>query len=472
MSITPIPPPPTNELILTDQRTDDNAASVSTPGDGILSESPAAPSAPAGEPAVQSPAMPGLSRRGFLSGALTSAAALLAACGGDPTPTPSLPPQSPLSPLPTPGLASQSLYFPFAANDGHIMPTPGPEPTLEPTPTKTPKPTKTPSPPTPTPTPPATPFPAGPPSKLGLFVGHNDPTIFDLLKSGGVAVVKTLELDANFVAEIKRTSPRTLVIGRIDLPQIDLNSLDPLPAARDFVSKVLVYADDSSRRPSFDAWEAFNEPVAVNADEMKKLADFEAERTRLLGERGIRSVIGNFGTGQPELALWEHFLPAVQAAKENDGWLGLHEYSAPTIYFLSSRENQGRYPGVSPEDTGWLTLRYRKVYNEWLRPRGLDIPLVFTEIGVDGLVTNRPGPPDARGWQEFQGFWAENGYGLWGPGAYIEQLVWYDQAMQQDSYVLGGAIYAVAPTAGWETYDIRGPASAVLAQYLSVHALA
>jgi hypothetical protein len=44
--------------------------------------------------------------------------------------------------------------------------------------------------------------------------------------------------------------------------------------------------------------------------------------------------------------------------------------------------------------------------------------------------------------------------------------------MQQDSYVLGGAIYAVAPTAGWETYDIRGPASAVLAQYLSVHALA
>lgn len=31
-------------------------------------------------------------------------------------------------------------------------------------------------------------------------------------------------------------------------------------------------------------------------------------------------------------------------------------------------------------------------------------------------------------------FRAENGYGLWGPGAYVEQLVWYDEAMRQDSY--------------------------------------
>jgi len=75
-------------------------------------------------------------------------------------------------------------------------------------------------------------------------------------------------------------------------------------------------------------------------------------------------------------------------------------------------------PGFAGEgDTGWVTLRYRKVYDEILRPAGLVIPLVMTELGVDGYVEPRPGPPDARGWKDFQGYWAENGFGLWGPGA-------------------------------------------------------
>ena len=139
------------------------------------------------------------------------------------------------------------------------------------------------------------------------------------------------------------------------------------------------------------------------------------------------------------------------------------------MYYLTTRENQGRYPGVSPADTGWLTLRYRQVYSQILKPAGLVVPLIFTELGVDGLVTERPGPPDARGWKDFQNFWAENGYGLWGPGAYIEQLAWYDEAMRQDDYVVGGCIYAMAASAGWESYDILGPAGAVLEQYLSVH---
>ncbi len=170
--------------------------------------------------------------------------------------------------------------------------------------------------------------------------------------------------------------------------------------------------------------------------------------------------------------MWEHFVPALQAAKEHDGWLGLHEYSAPTIYYLSTRETGGRYPGISPEDTGWLTLRYRQVYNQFLIPRGLALPLVMTELGVDGLVSNRPGPPEARGWQHFQEYWAQNGFGLWGPGAYVEQLVWYDQAMQQNDYVIGGCIYALAASQGWHSYEIGGPVVGVLEQYLGVHAVA
>ena len=404
----------------------------------------------------------------FLGGALTGAAAIVAAaCGGGDDPTPS--PLNTPSPLqtPTPMPTDYKNYLPWISKDSALSP--GmlpPEPTLTPTPTKTP----TPKPPTPTPTPESTPFPPGPPSKLGIFVGYNDPQLFELLSTQGVAVVKTLELDANFLAQIKQTSPNTKIVARVDFPQLDLASFDPIASAQDYLNRVIKYAEDERRRPYIDGWESVNEPVAVNADEMRRLADYEAERTRLLGDRGLRSVIGNFGTGQPPMELWPDFFPAIQAAKQYDGWLGLHEYSAPTMYYLTSVEGNGRYPGVTPQDTGWLTLRYRKVYEEILAPAGLVSPLVMTELGIDGLVEPRPGPADARGWKDFQSFWAENGYGLWGPGAYVEQLVWYDNAMRENDYVIGGAIFALAPTAGWDTYDIRGQCAAVLKQYLSVHA--
>ncbi|MEX1021355.1 MAG: hypothetical protein WDZ49_16965 [Litorilinea sp.] len=412
------------------------------------------------------------SRRTFLGAIAGGMTALVVAACGRADPTPPAPTATGVATRaaratpPTP--ATSELFLP-EVHQGELAALAQAQPTLTPTP---PKPAATPTvgPPPPNPPPSPPPIPPGPPSKLGLHIGWNDSQIFTLLRTQGIPVVKTLELDANFVREIKETSPRTRIIGRIHLPQIDLSNLDPIPAARSFVERLLPIAEDEHRRPYFDAWEAYNEPVAGSDDEMRRLADFEAERTRLMAQAGLRSVIANFGTGQPELERWPLFLPAVQAAKENDGWLGLHEYSAPTIYYLTTRENQGRYPGVSPEDTGWLTLRYRMVYRQILEPANLVIPLVFTELGVDGLVDNRPGPADARGWQHFQSYWAENGYGLWGPGAYVEQLAWYDAAMRQDDYVIGGCIYCMAATRGWESYDIRGPVASVLEQYLSVHA--
>lgn len=425
---------------------------------------------------------PQLARRTILAGALGAMGALIGgACDRfwpAPTPTVSpLPTKRPtrtalISHLPTPGevavgeAGEQKIYLPAidggTDNSVEVAAVPTETPTPEP-PTSTPRPTNT-------PTPIATPFPAGPPSKLGIHVERNVPVLFELLETQGMTVVTTLELDANFAAQIKKTAPRARVIGRIHVEDANLSSLNPTAAAADFVNRLLPFADDNLRRPYFDGWISYNEPTASNAEEMKRLADFEAERVRLLGDRGIRSVIGNFATGSPDLALWEHFLPAIQAAKQYDGWLGLHEYAAPTIYYLSTREDQGRYPGVAPHDDGWLTLRYRKVYNQFLKGAGLAIPLVLTECGIDGLVqAGRTGPPKARGWQDFQQYWSENGYGLWGPGAYIEQLVWLDKAMSQDEYMIGGCIYGLGTSAQWLSYDIAGPAATILKQYLSVH---
>jgi len=322
--------------------------------------------------------------------------------------------------------------------------------------------------PEPTPTPSATPFPPGAATKLGLFVAYNLPQLFDLLRTANLAVVKTLEYDPNFVAEIKQISPSTLVIARYTpLPIPDLRDWQPVEAARQYVDLLLPIATEPRRLANIDAWEAYNEPSATTLEEMAGLAAFEAERTRLLAAEGIRSCVGNFSTGQPALELWPAFFPAVQAAREHNGLLGLHEYAAPYIWFASGPHQLD--PTGDEGDEGWLTLRYRKVYRNHLRPAGLDIPLVITEAGIDGQVGGRPGPA-GLGWRDFADFWSREGQvSTTAEGYYIEQLAWYDAELMKDDYVEAAAVFTLAGPRGWETFEIAGPAAEILHQYLSVH---
>ena len=408
-----------------------------------------------------------LSRRAFIR-ALASAGALTALAGcrsrtPAPTPTPTrtprpatrpatgtAPPTAPNSPLPTATAPVSPLATATAS------------PTASATPVATPT-----SPPTPTPTPTATPFPPGPPSKLGLFITRNDPRIFDLLRTGNVALVKTLEYDPNFVAEIKAISPNTILVGRMDVPQVDLGSLtDPRAAARAFADLLLPIATEPRRMAAIDAWESFNEPAPGNPEQMSRLAEFEAHRVELFANAGIRSCVGNFSAGMPPLEWWPQFRPALEAAIKHKGYLGLHEYSAPTMQFGTPQDPLGW--AVNPEEEGWLTLRYRKVYRGYLAPNQLLLPILLTEVGIDGLVTNRPGP-DGFGWQDFASYWDGIGMGSDTPGNYIEQLAWYDAHLQQDPYILGAAIFAAAASPGWETYELLGETYPFLHQYLGVH---
>jgi len=331
-------------------------------------------------------------------------------------------------------------------------------------------------PPTPTdtttPTPRPTPYPPGPPSKLGLFVTQHEPKILELVAKGRPALVKTLEIDGGFVKGLKEASPNTIIIGRILLDQLNLEA-DPLPLARDFVNKLLPIATESNRLAGIDVWEAYNEPVANTVDQMKRLADFEAERTRLLAEHGVRSVVGNFAAGHPPLELWPEFKSALEAIREHKGYLGLHEYSAPVLQFRSG----GLQPPGDPDqgDEGWLTLRYRKAYRQYLIPMGFgDIPTLITECGVDGLIRPRPGPEDAKGWQDFVTMWQKSGLRDDPPGVYMDQLIWYDQNLQQDSYIKGAAIFLAGTNdRQWDSYNILGPKAGrmadLLQQYLEVH---
>jgi len=268
---------------------------------------------------------------------------------------------------------------------------------------------------------------------------------------------------------LKRVSP----CAKLD-PEGDPTDGDRWRAAVEATAgSVVVTPSDPTRMAAFDAWEAYNEPVADTEDKMKRLADFEAERTRLLAAEGIRSVVGNFAAGHPPLELWPHFKPALDAIRQYDGFLGLHEYSAPVMQF---RSGSLQFPGEPPQgDEGWLTLRYRKAYRRYLEPMGFgNIPCLITECGVDGLVRPRPGPEEARGWQDFIDTWLENGLRNDPPGVYMDQLIWYDENLQRDEYIKGSAIFlAGSNDEQWDSYDILGQDAGrmfdLLTQYLEVH---
>lgn len=374
--------------------------------------------------------------------------------------------------IPTPSSTATATRRPGVT--GTQTGTPSPTATTGVTRTKgvarTPTSTLTPTPeesPTPTPTPTPTPYPPGPPSKLGLFVTRAEGQINTCIQVGKPALIKTLNLDPNMARFIKENSPTTIVVGRIVLGQLDLDA-DPIPLAHEAAGKLLEVALEPTRFEYFDAWEAYNEPVADTPDKMKRLADFEAERTRLLGEQGIRSVVGNFAAGHPPLELWEYFTPALDAARRYGGYLGLHEYSAPIMQWgFGSLQST---PGIDEGDEGWLIMRYRKAYRHYLGPMGYgDIPLLITECGVDGTVTDRPGPPEAKGWRDFENYWISNGLREDTAGVYMDQLIWYDGELHKDDYVKGAAIFAAGASQGWESFEILGRTIELLTQWMEVH---
>jgi len=356
-----------------------------------------------------------------------------------PSVQPSAAPLATRTVLPTPG-ASRTPYSLFLPGiSGHASALPTETPTVAPTQTPVP-------PPTPTPTIPW-PEPLVSPgrSKLGLHVQwNNSPEIMEFIRRMKPAVIKAID-DLGFVEEAKAASPQTIIVGRIthDQPMEG----DPEAMARAFVAENLpIY----TAHPAVDYWEGYNEPAIHGR--MDWYARFEAERVRAMAEHGLRAAIGSFSTGVPEYDEFQAFLPAIQAAKQHGGVLALHEYDAPTM----DRSVGAGLPGhPNHSDRGALTLRYRWWYEDILAPAGLVIPLVITEAGIDGLVANRPGPPEARGWRDFWAYWQAERPQDDPLYLYLEQLLWYDQQVQQDDYVIGFALFtAGALDHRWQSYDV------------------
>jgi len=281
-------------------------------------------------------------------------------------------------------------------------------------------------------------------SLLGAHVNTAVGGLAEALSDWKPPLVVTLD-HSDVWHRVKAASPRTLFVGRYyqaHEPDFNDPALDPLRAARDHCEKTLPWADRMGSTYRF--WQGVNEPVIGSREAMARYADFDAERARLMSDRGHRVAVGSFAVGNPgNMSFWAAFLPALEAARQFDGALALHEYAWPSL----------------DRHSPWYVLRHRKVYGGEPRQKwaGLpfhlqSLPLLITECGLDGLITQGDHP---RGWQVLYDR---------GPDRYLRQLAWFDEELQKDFYVIGAAIYCCsAADFRWSTYDIWPDLAKVLA---------
>ncbi len=279
--------------------------------------------------------------------------------------------------------------------------------------------------------------------------------------------------------ELLAINPSLIIVGRA-VEMTDANAEARSGVAPEAGARALIERQKGkyAANPLIKIWEGPNEPVFGSADDpanmraMEWYAAYEAERLRLLADLGLRGVVGNFATGTPDLPMWTAFFPALEAAELYNGFLGVHEYTSPWMWWHTgnySERNCNWDPEFAGEaDTGWLTLRYRKVYRQCLIPNGVgDVPLVITECGLAKAGNGCPGYTSGA-WRSHFDFWrswdgSRDPIDYWrGPERdveryYAEQLIWYDRELQKDNFVAGAALFTVGALSDqWRIFDLSG----------------
>lgn len=255
----------------------------------------------------------------------------------------------------------------------------------------------------------------------------------------------------------EQVPPGTLVIGRKFCDEYDAQlqyttGKTPQQAAQQFMDdQMATYAAN----PAITYWEGHNEPVWNSEEEMNWYASLEIERMRLMAQEGLKCVIGNFATGTPPLDLWMAFLPALYAAKNYEAILGLHEYSCPWMWWMTGKHQVD--PNEDQGDEGWTTLRYRKAYRNYIIPCGVSVPLVITECGIDPMVSPQPDGCPGGTWRQLGDYWREHDGETDKADYYFRQLLWYDEELQKDDYVIGATIFTWGNFGKpWADFDIAG----------------
>lgn len=299
--------------------------------------------------------------------------------------------------------------------------------------------------------------------KIGPHVNDNGQTeaLIEYCARVRPPVIKMLAPATDIIDRVKAVSPGTRVVGRVVWePQT-------LDAYGDFQKRTLSRAREIGH--GVDWWEGFNEHITDDAPltYIRKFADAEVGLATRLLDAGFGACIGGFSTGVLDDREIEPFLQALRMCHEHSGrvvW-HFHEYSGPYMQFGcktpdgKNQQPQGRgFTGATtdmrlledPNLHGWLTLRYRDVWDTLKRHGLTGVRMIISESGIDN-VTNRPGG-QGRGWRDFHGTeWSQ----LPGIGDYAEQMAWYARQLSHDAYIIGAVDFGWgAVSRDWHSFDL------------------
>lgn len=327
------------------------------------------------------------------------------------------------------------------------------------------------------------------PSKLGPhFIGT--PGIERWIAAG----TRVFKFDPSSLGASFQMPAGHLVVGKLDQREDRLNLTDwkayknqgwtPQQTAQHrFDAQRNIYVGANKPRvnryevnPRIDIWEDDNEVVPDNPAEAQWYAAYCIAMMQLYESIGKKRANFNFAVGTPHIQpgspndVWPHLIPAIRHAHAHGHYIALHEYMGCEADYgvgykqinaqrQPVRQWHGRtHPDGRPNETypyGYVVLRYRQIYDLYLRPHNLHTtPLLITECGCDSVETVTPLGKSVGTWKEHVGHWAAEGKDP--ESHYAAMLQWYDQRLREDDFVKGAMIFTVGSVGNWVNWDISG----------------
>lgn len=246
--------------------------------------------------------------------------------------------------------------------------------------------------------------------------------------AAGVRWLKVIDDPARAFG-VAQAAPACNVIYRKVTPE-DISQLSDLrrhPEFSDARACAEMFVRLCDVRPASNIWvEGANEVKLADLGDAEWYGKVEALRSRILKDRGLRAVIGNFATGNPEPSLFAAFMDTYRAqGGDKSAIIGLHEYGTITLPAAQDKHNLLRHRLL------------RSAYTDGMR-------WAITECGLDQVQVG--------------GQWVGGGWRA--PGAGIsERDYWafmrdFDSELERDADVVCACVFTYGDTARWRDYEM------------------
>lgn len=291
-------------------------------------------------------------------------------------------------------------------------------------------------------------------NRLGFYIENTTVRwLREALKQVKPPVILIHAQDRGLLRDIRRElSPNSFIIGRLfkTNQQQDswLDSGEPERYGREFAEEIIHYDFQLAKevgangRLLIDAWMSLNEAVRGPAsfpdeevdDQFRRRIEaydrFQVAFKDRLEQEGLAAVAFNFAAGN--FTKPEHYLDWLPRTLESYTYLGFHEYGWPALK-----------PGP---DVATSALYYRSCM-EGIRQRyGDKFKVIMTEAGLT-MAYGHPGNPD-EGWLNTIAPLTEDEY--W------QSLLWYNNEMLKDPYVMGASLFEVGHVGKWVSFRHLG----------------